>query len=315
MDRSITIKGRRKRTWVKSDLQNTLLFKKGEYLWYIIPGLVVMALVFLYSVVRVIQLSFMRLAKTAAELDKFVGFQNYRLLFTEQPFLDAFKHNLTLLLIVPPVLVILSIIISAILYDEIKGWKIYRSLIFLPYVLAIPVVGIVFTYIFMKHGILNIILEFLHLDLFALDWLGNPKIALYSIMLVIIWKELGFGVILFLARLNSLDIEIFEAARIDGADWWQILRHITIPQLRSIIEFYVVIEAITMFSWVFNYVFVMTAWGGPGTSTYILEFYIWLNAFRYNRMGYATASAVILLIVTSILIFIWMRLRKRVDYE
>ncbi len=274
-----------------------------------------MALVFLYSIARVFQLSFMRLAKTASEIDTFVGLSNYRLIFTEKPFQDAFKHNLLLSLIIPPVLVLFSIIISSILYDEIKGWKIYRSLVFLPYVLAIPVVGVVFTYVFQLHGILNTILGFLHLNFLALDWLGNPKIALYSIMIVIIWKELGFGVILFLARLNSCDIEIFEAARIDGAGWWQILRYVTIPQLRAIIEFYVIIEAITMFSWVFNYVFVMTAWGGPGTSTYILEFYIWLNAFRYNRMGYSTASAVVLLIVTSALILIWMRSRKRVDYE
>jgi len=296
-------------------LRKSPLYGKSEYLWYITPGLIVMVLVFVYSIIRVIQLSFIRVAKTVTEVDTFVGLTNYKLLFSEQPFIDALKHNVTMLLIVPPILVLLSIIISAILYDEIKGWKIYRSLVFLPYVLAIPVVGVVFTYIFMKYGILNTILTSINLDFLALDWLGNPKIALYSIMIVIIWKELGFGVILFLARLSSIDIEIFEAARIDGAGWWKLLRYITIPQLRGIIEFYVVIEAITMLSWVFNYVFVMTAWGGPGTSTYILEFYIWLNAFRYNRMGYATASAVILLVVTSALIFLWLRLRKRMDYE
>ncbi|MBN2072527.1 MAG: sugar ABC transporter permease [Actinobacteria bacterium] len=286
-------------------------FGKNEAAWYLSPGISVMAFVFLFSIARVIQLSFMRIAKTADEVDRFVGLSNYRLILTEKPFIEAIKHNALLVLIVPVILVFLSILISSILFDRIRGWKFYRSLIFLPYILAIPVVGIAFTYIFQLNGILNTVLRFLHLDFAALNWLGSPKIALYTIMIVIIWKEIGFGVILFLARLSSVNEEIFEAARLDGANWWQVLRYITIPQLGTIIEFYIVIEAIMMFSWVFNYVFVMTAWGGPGTSTYILEFYIWLNAFRFNNMGYATTAAVILLIFTSLLIFIWMRLRNR----
>ena len=293
----------------------SIRFKKAEAVWYLAPGLVVVAFVFLYSIIRVVQISFMRIAKTVTEVDQFVGFNNYKMLFTESSFIDAIKHNALFLLIVPAVLTLLAIIISSILFDQIRGWKIYRSLIFLPYILAIPVVGVVFSYIFQQNGILNTFFRFIHLDFLAINWLGSPKYALYTIMIIIIWKELGFGVILFFARLSSVDEEIYEAAKIDGANWWQILRYIHIPQLSTIIEFFMIIEAINMVSWVFNYIFVITAQGGPGTSTYILEYFIWLNAFRFYRYGYSAAAAVILLIFTSLLIWIWMRVRNRAGEE
>ena len=111
---------------------------------------------------------------------------------------------------------------------------------------------------------------------------------------VIVWKEAGFGIVLFLARLLSLP-RTSEAARIDGAGFFRLHRHITIPQLRSVIPFYVVIEAITMVSWVFNYVYVMTnGQGGPGNSTMVTELYIYQTAFQYNSPELAAAAAMML---------------------
>ena len=129
---------------------------------------------------------------------------------------------------------------------------------------------------------------------------------------VIIWKEFGFGIVLFLARLMSVDEQLFEAAKIEGANWFQILFRITIPQLAMVIEFYVVITIITMLSWVFNYVYVMTS-GGPGTSTIVTEFYIYLMGFRYNLMGIAAAASVILLIITVFLILLRFSISKRME--
>jgi len=138
------------------------------------------------------------------------------------------------------------------------------------------------------------------------------------LMGIIIWKELGFGIVLFLARLLSLPGELFDAARVDGAGWWRMHRHITVPQLRGVIEFYVVVEGITMLSWVFNYVFVVSqGTGGPGTSTMVTELYIYRQAFGYgsSQFGLAAAAAVLIFVATLILMVINVRVRGMSLYE
>jgi ABC-type sugar transport system permease subunit len=131
-----------------------------------------------------------------------------------------------------------------------------------------------------------------------------------SIAFVIIYRELGFGVVLFLARLMSLDQEILEAAEMDGANWWQKHIYITLPQMSAVIEFYIIVELITMLSWVFAYVYTMTG-GGPGFASTVMEFYIWKHAFAFRSPGIASALAVILLGVTTLLIVLQLRLRRR----
>ena len=99
------------------------------------------------------------------------------------------------------------------------------------------------------NGVVNEILRSLGLSLLAIDWLGDPKFALWTLMIVIVWKEVGFGIALFLARLMSVDSALYDSAKLDGAGWWAQLLHITIPQLRTIIEFFVIITVINMLSW------------------------------------------------------------------
>ena len=127
-----------------------------------------------------------------------------------------------------------------------------------------------------------------------------------------VWKELGFGVVLFMARLMSVEEELFDAAKIDGANWFQLQWHITVPQLANVIEFFVVISVITMLSWVFSYVYVMTG-GGPGQATMVTELYVYLMGFRYNQMAMASAVSILLLLVTGVFIFIELRLRASAD--
>jgi ABC-type sugar transport system permease subunit len=129
---------------------------------------------------------------------------------------------------------------------------------------------------------------------------------------VIVWKELGFGVILFLARLLSLPTETFEAARIDGATFFRLHRFVTVPQLAGVIAFYVVVEAITMVSWVFNYVYVISnGTGGPGDATQVTELYIYQSAFQYSAPDLAAAAAVILFGATLVLIAAFFRIQRR----
>jgi len=239
----------------------------------------------------------------------FVGLTNYRSILNDDVFLTAVKNNLTLLLCVP-VMVVIALLLAIFLFERVRGWTFYRTTLFLPYLLPIAVIGLVFSYIFQLSGVLNDFLIAIGLERFALDWLGSTKLALPTLMFVIIWKEVGFGVVLFLARLMSVEEELFDAAKIDGANWWQLQWHITVPQLASVIEFFTVVSVITMLSWVFNYVYVMTG-GGPGNSTMVTELYIYLSGFRYNQMNLASAVSVLLLLITGVFIFLELRLRER----
>jgi len=237
-----------------------------------------------------------------------VGGANYNLVFTDPIFWQAVRDNATLLLAVP-ILVVLSLLFAILLFERVRGWRVYRTLIFLPYIMAITVIGTVFSLLYEYNGPLNVALRAVHLNALALDWLGKANLAIPSVMSVIIWRELGFGTILFLARLMSVREELFEAARLDGANWLQVQWHITVPQLRTVIEFFVIIEIINMMSGVFNYVYVMTN-GGPGFASQVLEFYIWQNAFAFRQGGIAAAAAVLLLAVTVVFIFLQFRVRR-----
>ncbi len=272
---------------------------------FIAPALVVIAVVFLVPIVEVLRLSLFR--------EGFHGLGNYLSLLRDEVFVRSIRHNLFLLIAVP-VMLFLGLVLAMILFEGVAGWRFYRSLLFMPYILAIPVVGIVFGYIFQLNGILNTLLRAAGLKFLAADWLGSPRYALGTVMSVVIWKEFGFGVVLFLARLMSVEEELFEAASLEGAGWLQVLLRIVIPQLATVIEFYVVIMVITMLSWVFNYVYVMTS-GGPGNSTMVAEYYIYLEGFRYNLQGVAAAASVVLLAVTAALILLRAHITRRIELE
>lgn len=277
---------------------------------YVAPMCALLALIFGYSLVRVFDFSG-RLIRGAS--GPWTGFLNYELVLEDPTFRKA-AQNSALLLLAVPILTASSLIVSVLLFDRARGWRIYRSAVFLPYILAIPVVGIVFSYILQFNGVLNEVLRALGLEALALDWLGDESLALWSVLFVIIWREVGFGIILFLARLMTLDQSHLEAAQIDGAGWFQRFRHIILPQLRGTIEFYAVVATITMLSGVFAYVFTLTA-GGPGNATQIVEFYIYNQGVRNSLPGLASAVAVLLLLMTLVLIGVLFRVRARAREE
>jgi len=280
--------------------------RKYEPWLYLTPTFVVLGLVFGYPVVRLLILSLLR---RAGGTDSFAGLANYRALFRDDVFVQAVRNNLTLLVCVP-IMVVVALVLAIFLFERIRGWQLYRTTLFLPYLLPITVVGLIFSYIFQLSGVLNDLLKLVGLGRLALDWLGSTRLALPTVMFVIVWKEVGFGVVLFLARLMSVEEELFDAAKIDGANWWRLQRHITVPQLATVIEFFAVVSVITMLSWVFNYIYVMTS-GGPGKATMVTELYVYLMGFRYNQMNLAAAVSVLLLLVTGIFIFLELRLRER----
>lgn len=279
-------------------------------LLYILPMLLLLIFGFGYPLIAIFNFSTRRIRGASGP---FIGLENYRQVFKDDVFREAVSHNIILLLAVP-ILVAISILVAVILYERIRGWRFYRSVLFIPYILAVPVVGVVFSNILQLNGILNETLRTIGLDRLSLDWIGNPSITLWSVMGVIIWRELGFGIVLFLARLLSINEELIDAGKVDGANWWQRLWYVIIPQLRSVIEFYTVVSVITMLAWVFSYIYTITR-GGPGNATQIIELYVFNFAFRNQLPGMASAVAVMLFIVTIILIIPIFRLRTGTEIE
>jgi ABC-type sugar transport system permease subunit len=277
---------------------------RWEPVVWIAPAILVVLFVFGYSMVE--------LGRQSLEhKGTWVGLENFRLVVTDPTFQAALQHNARLLLAVP-VLVALALLLAVLLFEALRGWRFHRAVVFLPYVLPIPVVAVVFGQILQLNGLLNRGLHGLGLGGIAFDWLGDPGWALWTMTAVIVWKELGFGVILFLARLLSLPTETFEAARIDGATFFRLHRFVTVPQLAGVIPFYVVVEAITMVSWVFNYVYVISnGTGGPGDATQVTELYIYQSAFQYSAPDLAAAAAVILFGATLVLIAAFFRIQRR----
>jgi ABC-type sugar transport system permease subunit len=209
-----------------------------------------------------------------------------------------------------------SLLISIVLYERIKGWKLYRVILFVPYILAVPIIAVVMKKMFQFNGPVNELLRWLSLDFLALDWIGSSDVALWTVMLLIIWRESALGIILFLARLLSLDESLIEAARLEGASWWQRTWYVIIPQMKVVIEFYVVVSVITMLSSVFAYVYIMGGGrGGPGTSTMVLELYIFNALTKTSLPGIASAVSVLLFLVSLLLIVPLFAVRRQANEE
>jgi len=277
---------------------------------FIIPALIFIVVIFFYPLFQNLNYSFRDLGQQGRP---FIGFTNYLIMFRDEVFWTSLKNNLLLLLLVP-VLVFISLILAVFLYERVKGWKFYRATILLPYITSITAIGLFFSLFFQGRGILNSFLKMINFDFLVVDWLGSTSFALPSIMFVILWREFGFGTILFLARLSTVSDELFDAAEIDGANWFQRLWYVVIPQLGTVIEFYVFIMIVTMLSWVFNYVLVMTL-GGPARSTYVTEYYIFIEAFRLKKMGVASAVSIFLFVITGVLAFASYRFRRRLHSD
>lgn len=274
---------------------------------YVLPLLALLAFVFGYPLVRIFEFSF----KMVRGVDgPWIGFRNYELVLSQSLFWESVLHNLQLLLAIPAMIVI-SLLVSILLYERVAGWKVYRVIVFVPFVLAIPIIAVVMKRMFQFSGPVNEVLRWLGLDFMALDWIGSSDVALWTVMILIIWRESALGIILFLARLLSLDESLIEAARLEGASWWQRVWYIILPQMRGVIEFYAVVSVITMLSAVFAYVYVVGGGrGGPGTSTVVVEFYIFNALIRTSLPGIAAAASVLLFLVSVALIFPLFRARR-----
>lgn len=223
----------------------------------------------------------------------FIGLANYLELFQDRVFLIAIKNTVVYTLGVVPIQTLLALVLAFIMNQKIKGRSFFRLAFYIPAVTSSVVTSIIFVWIYSKPGLLNYLLSMIGIE--GTDWLSNPSTALFAIMALNIWTTSGYFMISFLAGLQSIPQSLYEAAKIDGANQWQQFWKITVPMVRPITYFVVVLGLIGCFQ-VFDQIYVMSS-GGPVNSTTTMSFFTYNNSFKYFRLGYGAASAVVLAII------------------
>lgn len=239
---------------------------------------------------------------------KFVGFENYREIFHDGLFYKILGNTIVFALSTSFLGVIIPLILASILNTRIRGSEFFKGAYFLPFITPMVVVGVVWAWIFDPNiGLLN---QVLHLHL---NWLYDSKLAMPALIVVSVWKLVGYNMIIFLSSLSAISQSLFEAAKIDGANSFQIFKNVTIPMLSPTIFFVVIITAISSFQ-VFDLIYLMTQ-GGPFDSTNVLVYAIYKNAFEYFNVGKASAIAYVLFVIILVLTLIQWSLRKKLVYN
>jgi ABC-type sugar transport system permease subunit len=249
---------------------------------------------------------------------QWIGLGNYTRLLSDGDFWASFEHNIALVIAMAIIPAIIGLVLAAALFDVIgkrfgpRTASILRACIYLPQALPFAVAGIVWAWILAPdNGALNETLKKVGLGSLREDWLGNPKLALYTVMGVMVWVQIGFPLIVFMAGLQRVDPSLYEAAEIDGASWWRRFWYITIPQIRP--ELYVVLLICTVAALKsFDKVYILTN-GGPGGATKVPAYYSWQNFFEKTQVGYGAAIATVLTLIIVVLTAVFLRRQNRAE--
>jgi ABC-type sugar transport system permease subunit len=241
---------------------------------------------------------------------KFVGLRNFQRMLEDEAILLALGNNVQYALGTVVGKIVLSLFLALLLNQSLRGRSFYRTALFLPVVMSFVVVGILWAWLYnAQFGLVNSLMQRLGLDALILDWLGDPKVALWSLVAVDVWKWYGFHMVIFLAGLQTIPVELYEAARIDGANRWRQFLHITLPLLQPVMLVNVTLSLMGGFG-VFDIPYVMTE-GGPANSTLVMALHIYIQGFKFYKFGYAAALSYVLLTLVTILAAIQMRLMGR----
>ena len=278
-------------------------------LLFLTPALLILIVFRLIPIEQAFYLSFTRWNGGAEP--EWIGLGNFAKVMHDPVFWAALRNNL-LVLCSLPVWVLAPLAIAAIIHSGVPGAKFFRLMVFLPAVLSPVVIGAYFNVLLKHNGPLNSFLRDVGLGFFAHQWLNDPNTVLPVMVSILIWATLGIGTIIYLAALAQISPELYDAAELDGASWLQRQRYITVPETRRTIEFWTIFVMISTFTTVFPFVYTLTR-GGPGYSTYLLDYYVYDAAFFGGSFGYASAIGMVLLFIVSAVcgLAFWMLRRGR----
>ncbi|HEX5418159.1 MAG TPA: sugar ABC transporter permease [Chloroflexota bacterium] len=288
-----------------TDVRSPRSWRRGEELTgylFILPSALLIAAFLAFPVIYSLWLSLVSWDGMSAHI-RFVGLGNYDLLIHSSEFWNSLKVTGYYTFVTVPLRMAVALALAIFLNQKIRGLGIYRTLYFTPVVTSGIAVSIIWVWIYdPTWGIANWVLSLVGIP--PLQWLSSPNEAMPGLILMSIWKSVGFDMVIYLAGLQGIPETYYEAARVDGAGLWSMFRHITWPLLAPT-TFFILVTGIIGASQVFDQVFVMTN-GGPLRSTEVLVFILYQHAFKFFEMGYASALAwVIFLIVLVFTVLQW----------
>ncbi|SPT49802.1 carbohydrate ABC transporter permease [Actinomadura madurae] len=284
------------------------------YLPYLLPGLLLFTAVIGVPFLMNLGTSFTEW--TGVGRPTWIGLGNYRELVQDGQFWASFRHNAIIIIGMAIVPTAIGLVLASALTDLVgrhfgpRIASVLRACLYLPQVLPVVIAGVVWSWLLApENGAVNELLDAIGLGSLAHDWLGDPATALWTVVGVMVWMQIGFPLVIFMSGLQRVDPSLYEAAEIDGATWARRFWHITVPQIRP--EIFVVLLWTTIAALkAFPQIFVLTK-GGPGGATNVPSYYSWVNFFEKSDVGYGSAIATVLTLVIVALTIVFLRMQAR----
>ena len=286
--------------------KNKTLIQITPYL-FLLPALAVLGIAVFYPAFQAFSLSFTQYDLDLTQAPQWVGLKNFQKLLNDKVFWQTLRNTFLYLIGVVPILVIVPLGLAILVNQKLRGIRWFRIAYYTPVIISMVVAGIAWKALYASDGILNQLLKLVGLT-DGIPWLTSPDLALWSVMLVTIWKGLGYYMVIYLAGLQGIPVDLYEAAAIDGSDGWQKHWDITIPLMRPYLSLVAVISSISAMK-VFEEVYIMTQ-GGPLNHSKTVVYYVYEKAFQDLEINYASAIGLVLFLFILILSIINLKISR-----
>lgn len=274
---------------------------------FLLPALIILGIAVFYPAFQAFSLSFTQYDLDLTQAPQWVGLKNFQRLAQDQVFWQTLTNSFCYLIGVVPVLVMAPLALAILVNQKLRGMAFFRMAYYTPVIISMVVAGIAWKALYANDGILNQLLKIIGFSA-GIPWLTSPQLALWSVMVVTIWKGLGYYMVIYLAGLQGIPAELYEAAAIDGSDGWQKHWDITLPLMRPYLLLVAVISSISAMK-VFEEVYIMTQ-GGPLNHSKTVVYYVYERAFQDLEINYASAIGLVLFIFILILSLINLRISR-----
>jgi raffinose/stachyose/melibiose transport system permease protein len=299
--RGLVRRGRATSTTRRLEIRTALLFVAPAFIVYVVFMLFPFLNSIYYSLTS---------WDGVSNVKEFIGASNYTTMFGDSLFWEAFRHNIFWIVFGTIGPVVLGLLLALILWSTPRGALFFRTVYFIPFILAVPVIGVVWGWIYHPlFGGLNTLLGWVGLDSLTRGWLGDETTALSAVLVAAIWGAFGFVTVVIFAGLQSVSQDLVDAAAIDGANWFQRARYVIIPAIAPVLTLVTAITLIGGFA-VIDYILIMTG-GGPGTATEMMGSYAYKNGFLYNQVGYGAALSTFITVLSLVAAVAFVRVRER----
>ena len=288
------------------------------YAVFLLPGLIGLVVIIILPFMITIAASFTKW--NGVNPPTWIGLDNYQRAISDLKFWAAFRNNLVMIIAVTIIPTILGLLLSTFLFDYFakkfgsRFSNFWKAVLYIPQILPAAIAGVIWRWILNPNfGSLNATLNAIGLSSLAQNWLGDPNTALPAVMVIMIWFQIGYPLVIFMAALQRVDPELLEASEIDGATWLQKFYFITIPQIRP--EIFVVVLTTTIFALkLFGQIYVLTR-GGPGSATIVPSYYTYQALFEQANVGYGSTIATVMTIIILLLTYAFIRIQVQQNFS